>query len=118
MIPLGANQGTSLFPKLRFGLTMEQERGILEISQKMTAGLKNIRTEYEADWRELGKYFAPNLVRIDDTTKTKRSKWSNIINNTCLTAARTHASGMQSGLTSQYHILLRLQPPCRILYHT
>lgn len=100
MIPLGENNRTSSFPKLRFGLTKEQEKGILDISQKMTAGLKNIRTEYESDWRELGKYFAPNLVRIDDTTKTKRSKWSNIINNTCLTAARTLASGMQSGLTS------------------
>jgi len=100
MIPLRSQNNVLNFPRLRFGLSPEQEKQLMDISQKMTDGLKQIRTEYEPDWKELGKYFAPHMVRIDDTSKTKRSKWSNIINNTCRTAARTLASGMQSGLTS------------------
>jgi hypothetical protein len=100
MIPLQAKQSALLMPRMRFGLGVEQEAALLDICQKLTAGLKQQRTEYESDLKELSKYFAPHLCRIDDTTKTRKSKWSNIINNTCLTAARTLASGMQSGLTS------------------
>lgn len=87
-------------PQLRFGLSPEKEAYVLEMAEKMLAGLKGIRSDYESDWKELAKYFGPQLCRIDDTTRTRRSKWSNIINNTCLTASRTLASGMQSGLTS------------------
>lgn len=97
---LQPQSGDSPFKKIRFGLSPEKEKYVMEMAQKMLDGLKQVRSEYESDWKELGKYFAPHLVRIDDTTKTKRSKWSNIINNTCLTAQRTLASGMQSGLTS------------------
>lgn len=84
----------------KFGLSPEQEMKVLDLAQKMFGGAKQCRTEHEADWRELGKYFIPHLVKIDDTTTTKRSRWSNIINNTCRTAVRTLAAGMQSGLTS------------------
>ena len=87
-------------PAIRFGLTLEQEREVLKIGKRMFEGVKPIRQDYEGDWRELGKYFCPHLVRFDET-KTKRSKWSNIINNTCLTAVRTFQAGMQSGLTNQ-----------------
>lgn len=99
MIQLNAST-PSMFPKLRFGISPDEELKLLDMSQKMASSLKLIRNEYESDWKELAKYFAPHLIKVDDTTKTKRSKWSNIINNTCRTAARTLASGMQSGLTS------------------
>lgn len=99
MIPLQGNQ-QSPFPKIRFGLSPEQEKQIMDMAEKMLQGLKMIRTDYESDWKELGKYFAPHMVRVDDTTRTRKSKWGNIINNTCRIAARTLASGMQSGLTS------------------
>lgn len=99
MIPFG-DRSKPLVPQLRFGLSVEQEKHILTLSQKMTSSLKQIRLDYEYDLKEMAKYFAPNLVLIDDTTKTKRSKWSNIINNTCLYSSRIMASGMQSGLTS------------------
>lgn len=88
------------YPRIRFGLSPEQEAYLVDMADKMLSGLRQIRSDYENDWRELAKYFAPHLCRIDDTTKTKRSKWSNIINNTCRTAMRTLQSGMQSGLTS------------------
>lgn len=99
MIPLQSNV-VPLFPRIRFGLSPEQEKNLLEFAEKMRNGLKQGRTDYESDWRELSRYFAPHLCRIDDTTKTRKSKWSHIINNTCRRAARTLASGMQSGLTS------------------
>lgn len=89
-----------ILPSLRFGLTPEQENEVLKLAVRQWSGAKRVREEYEADWRELGKYFCPHLVRIDDTGKTKRSKWSNIINNTCLTSVRTLQAGMQSGLTN------------------
>lgn len=89
------------YPAMRFGLSMEQEKKILDICQKMFNGLKVTRSEYESDWMELSKYFLPHLFRLDsDTKKTRKSKWSNIINNTCRTAVRTLAAGMQSGLTN------------------
>lgn len=84
----------------RFGLTEDQEKQVLEQAKKMFASAKPVREEHEADWKELGRHFIPHLVRINDTTKTKRSRWSSIINNTCRTAVRTLAAGMQSGLTS------------------
>ncbi|MDX9690543.1 MAG: portal protein [Alphaproteobacteria bacterium] len=97
---IGQTGKETKFPRIKFGLSREQEKFLMDMAEKMTAGLKQIRSEYESDWRELGSYFAPHMVRIDDTTKTKKSKWHKIINNTCRTAARTLASGMQSGLTS------------------
>lgn len=102
------SSNASPFPRIRFGLSPEQEKYVMEMAEKMLNGLKAIRSEYEIDWRELSKYFAPHLCRIDDNTRTRRSKWSNIINNTCLTAARTLASGMQSGLTSPARPWFRL----------
>jgi len=98
MIPLAGNK--SPYPKLKFGLSPEKEQFLMDMAEKMTHGLKTIRSDYESDWKELGSYFAPHMVRIDDNTKTRKSKWHKIINNTCRTAARTLASGMQSGLTS------------------
>ena len=99
MMPLGQNV-VPLFPKIRFGLAPEQEKQLMDMAEKMRNGLKMIRSDYESDWKELSSYFAPHLCRIDDTTKTRKNKWSKIINNTCRRAARTLASGMQSGLTS------------------
>lgn len=93
-------EGKLSVPLIKFGLTPEQELKVMDIAKKMFLGAKQLRTEHEADWRELGQYFIPHLVRINDTTKTKKSKWGKIINNTCLTAVRTNAAGMQSGLTS------------------
>lgn len=84
----------------RFGLTPEQEQDVMDKAKKLLAGAKNLRAEYEPDLRELGRYFIPHLVRFDESTKTKKSKWSNIINNTCRMSVRTLAAGMQSGLTS------------------
>ena len=97
---IGTSGKSNKFPSIKIGLSREQEKFLMDMAEKMTAGLKQIRSEYEADWRELGSYFAPHMVRIDDNTKTRKSKWHKIINNTCRTAARTLASGMQSGLTS------------------
>lgn len=100
MIP-GLGENVKAKPYIKFGLTPEQEQRLLDVAQKMFNGLREIRTEYESDWYELSKYFMPHLYRTDtDTSKTKRSKWSNIINNTCRTAVRTLQSGMQSGLTN------------------
>lgn len=100
MIPLQSAKTASPFPRLRFGISDEQEMQIMDMAEKMTQGLKRIRVDYESDWKEFGSYFAPHMVRVDDNTKTRKSKWHKIINNTCRTAARTLASGMQSGLTS------------------
>lgn len=91
-----------LLPKMKIGLTPEQQKDIMERAQKMFEGAKMIRSEYEGDWRDLAKYFMPHLYRDDtDTSKTKRSKWSAIINNTCRMAVRTTQAGMQSGLTNK-----------------
>lgn len=100
MIDLQSYDPMAKFPKLRFGISPDQEKKLLEVAEKMATSLKQDRNEYEPDWKELAKYFGPALARIDDTTKTKKSKWANIINNTCLRASRTQAAGMQSGLTS------------------
>jgi hypothetical protein len=84
---------------MRIGLGREQEKKLLEMAEKMYHGAQRVRGEYESDWRELEKYFMPGYLRLDNS-RTKRSKWSSIINNTCLTARRTLQAGMQSGLTS------------------
>lgn len=105
---IGTSGKSNKFPSIKIGLSREQEKFLMDMAEKMTAGLKQIRSEYEPDWRELGSYFAPHMVRIDDNTKTRKSKWHKIINNTCRTAARTLASGMQSGLTSPARPWFRL----------
>lgn len=96
-----AAQGNVLtFPKVRFGLSREQEKTILERAEKLRQGLKKERDDYDPDYRELSQYFAPHLYRDDNKQKTRKSNWNKIINNTCRRAVRTMASGMQSGLTS------------------
>lgn len=101
--------GLILPPRLRFGLSVDQEKDLMDRAQKMFNGAKQLRTEYEGDWKELAKYFMPHMYRDDsDNSKTKRSKWSNIINNTCRMAVRTQQAGMQSGLTNKSRPWFRL----------
>lgn len=89
------------FPKIKFGLDPAQELKILDMSERMCSALKSDRNEYENDHEELANYFAPHLYRKEnDQTKTRKSKWNKIINNTARRAVRTMAAGMQSGLTS------------------
>lgn len=104
-------QGTydlSGLQKLKIGLSPEQERQLLDRARKMFDGLVQERKYYEPDWKTLGSFFIPHLVRVDDTTRTQRSKWNNIINNTCRQAVKTMAAGMQSGLTSPARPWLRI----------
>ena len=56
MIPLAGNK--SPYPKLKFGLSPEKEQFLMDMAEKMTHGLKTIRSDYESDWKELGSYFA------------------------------------------------------------
>lgn len=96
-----AEKNVLAFPKIRFGLDPAQELKILDMAMALCRGLKQDRNEYEDDHEQLSKFFAPHLYRKEnDTTKTRKSKWNNIINNTPRRAVRTMAAGMQSGLTS------------------
>lgn len=88
------------YPKIKFGLSKEQETKVLDRAQKLRNGLKSDRDHYDPDHKELSEYFAPHLYRDETSTQTKKSKWNKIINNTGRRAVRTMASGMQSGLTS------------------
>lgn len=94
------NDNVFLFPKIRFGLSPEQERAIVSRAEKLYNSLKRDYDEIEPDHKELSEYFAPHLYRDSNTQKTRKSKWNKIINNTGRIALRTMSSGMQSGLTS------------------
>lgn len=89
-------------PMVRLGLNDAQEKDVLEKAQKMFNGVKQERTDYEPDWRENAKLFMPHMIQLDDSNQRSRaSKWSNIVNNTCRMAVRTMQAGMQSGLTNK-----------------
>lgn len=64
-------------------------------------GMKTIRSDYEADWREIAKFCQPARSRFmnSDTNKNRRQR-NKIYDEYAITSYRTLANGMTSGLSS------------------
>jgi len=78
-------------------LTADQIRRIKERHGK----LKDVRTAFDGQYRDLQKYFAPHRGRFVTSDRNRGGKKiTGIVNGTSLIAARTLAAGMMSGLTS------------------
>jgi head-to-tail connecting protein len=79
---------------------------------KIGAQLKNVRTSYDAHWRELGEHFAPRRTRFSVEDKNRGDKrHGKIINEHGMFAARTLRSGMFAGITSPARPWRRLTTP-------
>lgn len=65
------------------------------------AGMKQIRQDYEADWKDIARFCQPARSRFlnTDTNKNKRSR-NKIWDEYAITSYRTLANGMTSGLSS------------------
>ena len=64
-------------------------------------GMKTIRSDYEADWRDIAKFCQPARSRFmnSDTNKNRRQR-NKIYDEYAITSYRTLANGMTSGLSS------------------
>ncbi|WP_232313714.1 portal protein [Sphingobium sp. TCM1] len=64
-------------------------------------GMKAIRSDYEADWRDIAKFCQPARSRFmnSDTNKNRRQR-NKIYDEYAITSYRTLANGMTSGLSS------------------
>lgn len=87
----------------------EEERELLKHVQRRRAALEKIRRAYEPTYRSLARHFSVNKGRFrgekpDENTASDKP----LFDGTGLSAARTLASGMQSGLTSQTSPWFRL----------
>lgn len=79
---------------------------------KLGAQLKNVRTSYDAHYRELGEHFAPRRTRFYVEDKNRGDKrYGKIVNEHGMLAARTLRSGMFAGITSPARPWRRLTTP-------
>jgi hypothetical protein len=79
------------------------------VNQRLSA-LKNLRTPYEAEWREIAKYAQPSRSRFLNAEANKNFKRTNnaIYNSHAILAFRTLTGGMTSGLSSPSRPWFRL----------
>lgn len=92
------------FKKPRFLLTDRPA----EPFQKRLSALKNERTPYEGDWREISQFIRPTRGLWTKEEQRQRRSNSSIINNTAMLASRTLGAGMMSGITSPARPWFRL----------
>jgi len=96
-------------PEMINGMTPKQAYN------KRLGELKQIRLSWEADWRELQRYFTPRRGRflLSETNRgdNARGRLNKTINNAGRFAARTLASGLMAGVTSPARPWFRLATP-------
>jgi hypothetical protein len=79
---------------------------------KLGVQLKDVRTSYEAHWRELAEHYAPRRTRFFEQDRNRGDKrYNKIINETGMLAARTLRAGMMAGITSPARPWRRLSTP-------
>ncbi|TDX30765.1 head-to-tail connecting protein [Modicisalibacter xianhensis] len=80
--------------------------------QKRLAALKQERTGWESQWRDISDWIQPWRSRftVTDTNKGDRRN-KNIVNETPLLSLRTLASGMMAGVTSPARPWFKLEVP-------
>lgn len=76
-------------------------RSIRQDCETRLAGMKQVRQDYEADYRDIARFCQPARSRFlnNDTNKNKRGR-SKIWDEYAITSYRTLANGMTSGLSS------------------
>ena len=80
-----------------------EEKGKETTRQKLESlrmHLKNERSTWLEQWREIGDYISPNRVRLNDEQHRGTRKNTKIIDTTAPMAMRTLAAGMMWGITS------------------
>lgn len=66
------------------------------------SGMKEIRQDYEPDWKEIARFCQPARSRFlnSETNKSRRLRNSKLFDEYAITSYRTLANGMTSGLSS------------------
>lgn len=82
-----------------------------ERCEKRLVGLKNVRTPYEQEWREIAQHAQPSRSRFLQSEANRNFRRSNraIYNSHGIEAFRTLAGGMYSGLSSPSRPWFRLK---------
>lgn len=89
-----------------------QEKDLVKLYMTRKAELEQERSSYEPEWRDIGDYIDPRSYRFQgDKVEDGTRRDEKIINITPRLAARTLASGMQSGITSPMRPWFRLGLP-------
>lgn len=73
-------------------------------------GMKQIRLDYESDWKDIARFAQPARSRFlnSDTNKNRRQRNGKMLDEYGVTSYRTLANGMTSGLSSPSRPWLRL----------
>lgn len=90
----------------------QEQQKLVKLYMMRKKELENERSSYEPMWRDIGDYIDPRSYRFQgDLVEDGTRRDEKIINITPRLAARTLASGMQSGITSPMRPWFRLGLP-------